>query len=56
MMHDLKVTGYIGTPSFLVAISKKAGEAGYDLQRDLSIEVGFVAPAGSKHRSRLCSR
>jgi phenylacetate-CoA ligase len=43
MMHDLKVTGYIGTPSFLVAISNKAGEAGYDLQRDLSLEVGFVA-------------
>ncbi|MGD9022625.1 MAG: AMP-binding protein [Deltaproteobacteria bacterium] len=43
MMHDLKVTGYIGTPSFLVAISKKAGEAGYDLQEDLHLEVGFVA-------------
>ncbi len=43
MMHDLKVTAYIGTPSFLVAISKKAREAGYDLQRDLSLEVGFVA-------------
>jgi phenylacetate-CoA ligase len=43
MMHDLKVTGYIGTPSFLVAISKKAKEAGYDLRRDLSLEVGFVA-------------
>ena len=43
MMHDLKVTGYIGTPSFLVAISKKAGEAGYDLKKGLSLEVGFVA-------------
>lgn len=43
MMHDLKVTGYIGTPSFLVAISKKAEEAGYDLRQDLSLEVGFVA-------------
>lgn len=43
MMHDLKVTGYIGTPSFLVAISKKAEEAGYDLQRDLNLKVGFVA-------------
>ena len=43
MMHDLKVTGYVGTPSFLVAISKKAKEIGYDLQRDLYLEVGFVA-------------
>ena len=42
MMHDLKVTGYIGTPSFLVNISKKAREAGYDPQQDLSLEVGFV--------------
>ena len=43
MMHDLKVTGYIGTPSFLAAIAKKAREAGYDLQKDLFFEVGFVA-------------
>ena len=43
MMHDLKVTGYIGTPSFLVKISKKAREVGYDLQQDLHLEVGFVA-------------
>jgi phenylacetate-CoA ligase len=43
MMHDLKVTGYIGTPSFLAAIGKKAREAGYDLQKDLFFKVGFVA-------------
>lgn len=42
MMHDLKVTGYVGTPSFLVAVSKKAQEMGYELQRDLYLEVGFV--------------
>ena len=43
MMHDLRVTGYIGTPSFLVNIGKKARELGYDLKKDLSLEVGFVA-------------
>jgi phenylacetate-CoA ligase len=43
MMRDLKVTGYVGTPSFLVNISKKATEAGYDLKQDLCLEVGFVA-------------
>lgn len=43
MMHDLKVTGYIGTPSFLVAVSKRAEEVGYDLQKDLHLEVGFMA-------------
>lgn len=43
MMHDLKVTGYIGTPSFLGNISKKAQEVGYDFEKDLHLEVGFVA-------------
>jgi len=43
MMHDLKVTAYVGTPSFLVNISKKARELGYDLKHDLYLEVGFVA-------------
>jgi phenylacetate-CoA ligase len=43
MMHDLHVTGYIGTPSFLMAVAKKAQEFGYDLRKDLSLEVGFVS-------------
>jgi len=43
MMQDLKVTGYIGTPSFLVNVAEKAREAGYDLKKDLSLAVGFVA-------------
>jgi phenylacetate-CoA ligase len=43
MMHDLKVTGFVGTPSFLVAVSKRALEVGYDLQKDLHLDVGFVA-------------
>ena len=43
MMHDVKVTGYVGTPSFLVSVSTKAAAAGYDLQQDLCLEVGFVA-------------
>ncbi len=43
MMHDLKVTGYIGTPSFLMAVAKKAKEAGYDPKKDLQLSVGFVA-------------
>lgn len=43
MMRDLRVTGYIGTPSFLMNVAKKAAEMGYDLRKDLSLEVGFVA-------------
>jgi phenylacetate-CoA ligase len=42
MMHDLRVTGYIGTPSFLGNIAQKARDLGYDPARDLSLETGFV--------------
>jgi phenylacetate-CoA ligase len=42
MMHDLKVTGYIGTPSFLGNIAQKARDLGYDPAGDLSLETGFV--------------
>ncbi|MFH2064896.1 MAG: AMP-binding protein [Pseudomonadota bacterium] len=43
MMHDLGVTGYIGTPSFLMAVAKKAQEFHYHPQKDLSLKVGFVS-------------
>ncbi|MBW2108998.1 MAG: AMP-binding protein [Deltaproteobacteria bacterium] len=43
MMHDLKVTGYVGTPSFLATIAQKARELGYDPRKDLDLEVGFVS-------------
>ena len=43
MMRDVKVTGYVGTPSFLVNIAEKARQIGYDLQTDLRLAVGFVA-------------
>ena len=43
MMRDVKVTGYVGTPSFLVNVAEKARQIGYDLQKDLRLAVGFVA-------------
>jgi phenylacetate-CoA ligase len=43
MMRDVKVTGYIGTPSFLVNVAEKARQIGYDLEKDLRLAVGFVA-------------
>ncbi len=43
MLRDLKVSGYIGTPSFLKVVADKAAEFGYDLQNDLQLKVGFVA-------------
>ena len=36
-MHDLKVTGFVGTPSFLATIIKKAEEMGYRFRRDFAL-------------------
>ena len=38
IMKDLGVTGFVGTPSFLMTVIKRAAELGYDLKRDLSIK------------------
>jgi phenylacetate-CoA ligase len=43
IMHELGVTAYLGTPSFLAAIAEKAEGMGLDLKKDLKLEVGFVA-------------
>jgi phenylacetate-CoA ligase len=37
-MLDLKVTGYSGMPSFLMAILKRAEEMGHDVRRDFSLK------------------
>jgi phenylacetate-CoA ligase len=42
IMKNLGATGYIGTPSFLMAIFKKAEEMGINPARDLKLEVGFL--------------
>ncbi len=42
IMYHLKVTGYVGTPSFLMSIVERAEGMGYDLRKDFSLEVGFV--------------
>lgn len=36
-MRDLKVTGFVGTPSFLMTLIKRAEELGYHLQRDFAL-------------------
>lgn len=44
LIRDLRVTGYTGTPSFLMAIIEKAGELGFDFSRDFSLRrASFVA-------------
>lgn len=37
MMQDLPVTGYAGTPSFLMSLIKKAEENGLDFRRDFKL-------------------
>jgi phenylacetate-CoA ligase len=41
-MVELKVNGFLGTPSFLLALVAKMGEMGYDPVHDLAVEIGLV--------------
>jgi phenylacetate-CoA ligase len=44
LIRDLHVTGYTGTPSFLMAIIKKAEEMGYDFKNDFKLRrANFAA-------------
>ncbi len=43
ILKTFKVTGFCGTPSFLLNIAEKAEEMGFDLKKDLNLKVGFVA-------------
>ncbi len=43
LIRDLKVTGYTGTPSFLMAIIDKAREMGYDFARDFEVKRASFA-------------
>jgi len=42
IMHHLRVTGYVGTPSFLMSIAERAEGMGFDLKKDFSLDIGFV--------------
>ncbi len=37
-MYDLKVTGFVGTPSFLMTLLKRAEELGHDFRRDFALK------------------
>jgi phenylacetate-CoA ligase len=43
IMKDLKVSGFLGTPSFLFALIQKAKEMGFNPKKDLALKVAFVA-------------
>ena len=40
-MLDLKVNGFVGTPSFLMTVIKQAEEAGYDFYRDFKVKKAW---------------
>ncbi len=42
IMKKLKVTGYVGTASYLSHIAQKGEDMGINLRKDLSLEVAFV--------------
>ena len=42
IMRDLKVTGYVGTPSFLMALIKRAEELGYNFRRDFALKHALL--------------
>lgn len=43
LIRDLKVTGYTGTPSFLMAIIDKARELGFDFSKDFRVKRASFA-------------
>lgn len=43
VMHDLKVSLFVGTPSFLMTLIKKAEEQGYDFKRDFNLKMAMVS-------------
>ena len=42
VMHDLKASFFVGTPSFLAAIISKAEEMGYDFKKDFNLKFAQV--------------
>jgi len=48
-MYDLRVTGFVGTPSFLMTVVKRAEEMGYNFRRDFALQrawfTGEMLPA-----------
>ncbi|MGB9629519.1 MAG: phenylacetate--CoA ligase family protein [Thermodesulfobacteriota bacterium] len=43
IMRELKVTGYVGTPSFLMTLIKKAEEMGFQFRKDFSLSFALCS-------------
>lgn len=42
MIRDLGIDGYLGTPSFLMNLVRKADELGYDFRREFKLRCGVI--------------
>ena len=51
IIQKLRVTGYVGTPSYLMHLAQKGEEAGLNLRKDLYMEVAFVT--GEKFSEKM---
>ena len=51
VMQKLRVSGYVGTPSYLMHLAQKAEEKGLNLRKDLFLEVAFVT--GEKFSEKM---
>ncbi len=51
IMQKLRVTGYVGTPSYLMHLAQKGEESGLNLRKDLFLEVAFVT--GEKFSEKM---
>jgi phenylacetate-CoA ligase len=56
VMKELGVTGYVGTPSFLMILLEKAKEMGYTSGDGLSLRVGLVTGEMFPESLRACFR
>ncbi|MDD4953211.1 MAG: phenylacetate--CoA ligase family protein [Desulfovibrionaceae bacterium] len=52
IMQKLRVTGYVGTPSYLMHVAQKAEEIGLSLRKDLFLEVAFVTGEKFSEKTR----
>ncbi|XPV76404.1 MAG: phenylacetate--CoA ligase family protein [Desulfovibrio sp.] len=53
IMQKLRVSGYVGTPSYLMHLAQKAEEMGLSMRKDLFLEVAFVT--GEKFSEKMRS-
>ncbi|GHV51521.1 phenylacetate--CoA ligase [Deltaproteobacteria bacterium] len=51
IMQKLRVSGYVGTPSYLLHLAQKGEEKGLNLRKDLFLEVAFVT--GEKFSEKM---